>query len=289
MKSNLILFLVATSASIAFISHLRAATVVREQFLTTDYTVNQTVVGQAGGTGFTGAWSENGGLSSAVNFYPRASGLSYSDLSTSGGQLEHFRELTSTSPATSKLAIRDFSFAPPTISGASQIYMGFLFEVSSGADFKWSYNDVQNRISDLTVTASGNATFTGGGSTGSVLNLGSIQSGTNMLLLRVTDATSGSPNDSFYDEIEAWLNPDLTNLGMADEFGYGIISKFNGTNTDLQPGAYSLNASLAAGQSFRFDKFFITDDLNDVVVVIPEPSSAILLLLGSMALLRRRR
>ena len=285
VRTNYLHFL--AFASISFLPSLHAATVVREQFLATDYTDDTTVVGQSGGTGFTGTWSESGGLSSAVNFYPRASGLSYSNLSTSGGQLEHFREITSTAPANTKSASRDFSFMPLTISGSSQMYIGFLFEVDSGANFKWAYNDESNRISDFSVTTGGDASFVGGGTSGSTLNLGTVQAGTNMLLLRVSDATSGSPNNPFYDEIEAWLNPDLTNLGTADDVGFGIISKFGGGDTDEQPGSYNLSGSLDAGESFGFDEFFVTDDLN--AVLVPEPSSAVLLFLSSLALIRRRR
>lgn len=113
-----------------------------------------------------------------------------------------------------------------------------------------------------------------------------------MVLLRVSDNTSGGGgNDGFYDNVEAWLNPDLSNLGAANASGVGIISKFNGGNIDISADGLSITGSLAAGESFTMDEFFVATDLANVTV--PEPSTWALLAgvsaLGLVMLRRRCR
>ncbi len=255
-----------------------------EQFLAADYTADVSVIGQDGGTGFTGNWSQTGGLSADVDFQVRSTGLTYTDLQTAGGALEHFR--TSGGPGT-KVASHSFSFTPLSISGSNVMYLGFLFDVTSGAEFTLTYNTVSNRNTRFVVGAGGAVSVIGGGSDGSTMNLGTAASGTNMILLRATDKTSGTPNNAFYDDVEVWLNPNLLNLGTAGATGSAIISKFNGNNIDTQPNALTLTSSLSTGQSFRIDEFFVTDDLS--TVAIPEPASLALMGLGGLLMLTRSR
>ncbi len=257
---------------------------VHEQFLSADYTADVSIVGQDGGTGFTGNWSESGGLAAAVDFQVRSTGLSYTNLQTAGGALEHFRTSGS---AITKTASHNFSFTPLSVSGSDVLYLGFLFEVTSGAEFTLTYNTVSGRDTRFVVGASGAVSVIGAGGSGSTMNLGSAASGTNLILLRATDRTTGSPSNAFYDDVELWLNPDLASLGAATATGSAIISKFEGSNIDKQPDTLRLSAKLSAGQSFRIDEFFVTDDLS--TVTIPEPASLALLGLGSILVLGRSR
>jgi len=56
----------------------------------------------------------------------------------------------------------------------------------------------------------------------------------------------------------------------------------------MMPDEYILGGSLDPGESFRFDEFFVTDDLS--AVIIPEPGVFAMLAGGfGLLTLRRRR
>ena len=269
---------------------VHATLLVQEDF--SGYTSDATVVGTGPAkTGFTGNWAQTGGLSPDVNFYQRSTGLSYSNFTTGGGSLEYFRNSGS---GGTKILDRAIDFSPVSVSGSDVLYLGFLFKYSGSfttLDFIYE-NDAENRINSFGI-GGGNLTIDLAGSNGSSLNLGSVASDTtHMVLLRISDnTTGGGGNDAFYDNVEAWLNPDLLNLGTADQTGVGIISKFAGGNTDIAGDNLRISGPITSGSSVTFDEFFITDDLSDVTV-IPEPSSVALVLLGgltTLAVVRRRQ
>jgi len=276
MHTRIILIL-----SLSLITSLRATLLVQEDF--SGYSSDSTVVGTGPAkTGFTGNWAQTGGLNSNVNFYQRSSGLNYSGFASSGGSMEHFR--TSGSPSSKNLD-REISFSPVSVSGSDVLYLGFLFEYTgSFTDMTLIYeNEAENRSNEFQI-GGGNLTLNLAGINGSSLDLGSIAADTtHLVLLRISDnTTGGGGNDGFYDNVEAWLNPDLLNLGTADQTGVGIISKFDGGNIDIAADNLRFSGEVTTGSSATFDEFFVTDDLSDVTV-IPEPGSIGLLLLGGLA------
>lgn len=258
----------------------------------TGYTSDQTIVGQnPATTGFSGAWANpnNLGLAAVVDFYPRSTGLSYTGFgSATGGSLEHFRV---SGTAATKNVTRPISFTPATVSGSSVLYIGFLFEHSGGTDVDATVNyGVLGDRDNLFILNGSSLSIDLAGTNGSTLNLGAVaQDTTHMVLLRVSDnTTGGGGNDAFYDNVEAWLNPDLSSLGAANAGGVGIISKFSGGNTDISANGLSLSGALAAGESFTMDEFFVVTDLANVTV--PEPSTwALMAGLAALGLVMLRR
>lgn len=277
-------------------STLNGAILVHESF--SGYTADTTAVGQnPSTTGFSGAWvnsgGSGGGLASTVDFYPRSTGLSYTGLSlNAGGSLEHFR---TSGTATSKQIDRPISFTPATVSGSNVLYIGFLFQHSATSgndvDATLNYGVLESRDNQF-ILDGGNLSVDLAGSNGSTLSLGAVAQNTpNLVLLRVSDnTTGGGGNDSFYDTVEAWINPDLSNLGAADQTGVGIISKFSGGNTDISADGLRFSGSLAAGEAFSIDEFFVATDLSDFTAPIPEPSTwALFAGVGALALVAFRR
>ncbi|MGC9451808.1 MAG: PEP-CTERM sorting domain-containing protein [Oceanipulchritudo sp.] len=294
MKSNKRLLVTLLSGILATAAN--GSILVKES--ATGYTPDTTIVGQnPTTTGFSGAWTNpnNFGLAASVDFYPRSTGLSYTGFgSATGGSLEHFRV---SGTAATKQVERPISFTPATVSGSDVLYIGFLFQHSATSgndvDATVTYGLLGSSRDNNFILDGGSLSIGLAGSNGSTLNLGAVaQDTTHMVLLRVSDnTTGGGGNDAFYDNVEAWLNPDLSNLGTANASGVGIISKFNGSNTDISADGLSLLGVLAAGESFTMDEFFVATDLANVTV--PEPSTWALLAgvsaLGLVMLRRRCR
>ncbi len=269
-----------------FLISAHATIFVQESFLTTDYTADTNVVGQNGGTGFSGNWSSGDVFAPTVRFDTRSTGLSYSGWSNEGGSLEHYR---TNSSSFTKTITHNLNYSAPTISGSDVAYFGFLFNATAGVRFDLSWNGTSSR--NNVFTYAGNTTeemvFNGGGSASTELRVAAAAGQDHLVLLRISDNTTYD-FEEYYDNIEMWVDPDLSNLGVADDTGRGIFSKFGGGNTDLAADDWSITATLTEGQSFKVDELFFSNDL----IAIPEPSSALLFLTGvavSLISLRRKR
>lgn len=267
----------------------RATILVRESFLLTDYTVDTDLVGQNGGTGFTGNWESSDAFAASVRYEPRSEGLSYPNLISEGGALEHFR---SSGSEFEKIVRRDLDFSPPVISGSNVAYFGFLFEAQNADSiFSVNWNSTVNR--ETLFLYDGTAMrVRGGGSVGgpqSTVFLPAAPGQTHLVLVRISDNTTSEFNE-FYDTFDIWLNPDLTDLGEPDASDFGIWSKFSGENTDLMADEININASLSPGESFTVDEFFYTDSLTSIPV-IPEPALVSFLagFTAAFAFIRHRR
>ena len=257
---------------------------VQESFKTTEYTVDTDLVGQNGGSGFTGNWTSSDAFAAHVRYEPRSAGLSYPGWPDAGGSVEHFRN---DGEVHTKRVAHATSYSAPTISGTDVAYFGFLFNSDDRFEVQWvGGGSRENRF--IYAPDSEEIVFLGGGSlapSSREIRLDAEVNKTHLILLRISDNTTHT-FEAFYDNIEAWVDPaDLSNLGLADGTALGIFSKFNGNNNDLTADELALTASLESGESFRVDEFFFTDDLAS----IPEPATGLILLGGGLALLVRRR
>ena len=111
----------------------------------------------------------------------------------------------------------------------------------------------------------------------------SVSNGTNLLLLKATKGgPKASPTNS---EFEFWLNPgDISSesaLGAAD---FSVSDGLWGRDTQVLS---SIKASLPDGG--RLDEIRIATTFNDLIGVIPEPSTFVLAGLGLMSVCFQRR
>jgi hypothetical protein len=97
------------------------------------------------------------------------------------------------------------------------------------------------------------------------------------------DGTSGDA-DGFYDQLEMWINPNSANLGTPDV----IIDNSMGISGGLTHFMLRYNNASASAE-YLLDEFRITENLHQALGIIPEPTTALLLMMGAGLFLWRRR
>lgn len=236
---------------------------------------------QNGGTGFSGGWGNQ--VAATVN----ATGLNYSGLATSGRSanlsgdgVSIFRGLT-------------------TAGGGSgtNVWMSFLIE-SAGGNAGISYFDGGNeqtfagRVGGNGINGFGTLFYKGAGrpivdaaagNLGAPFTPASSDTNSHMFVLQI-DQTGATP------VYRGWLDPDAADLGTGAAPTSG--STFT-VNTDTQFFNYTqlrMGLFSGVGASVNFDELRLGDTWADVSPAgVPEPSSLLLLSVGALGLLRRRR
>ena len=290
------------------IGSAQSALLVQESF---DYSVDATIDGQNGGTGFSGAWS--GTNTAGGNSYTVENGMSFPGLTTVGGSAgrdardgRHVINRTLSGAAQSALtgdnttvyfsilmdprsssisgnapfenntrgtfvfgssALSDASGATPGIFGAASSGIGVAFNGSNGGTVNNTTFENSN-IVGVSYAGTTGATITGGtGPLGDVISM-------------IVGEITWSPNGS--DDVINLYNVTDPNAGLPG-------AAFATINVDLDQSTFN-TISYAEGQASQIDEIFFGESLADVgVSAIPEPSSALLLGLSGLALLRRRR
>jgi uncharacterized protein (TIGR03382 family) len=265
-----------------------------------DYTADEVVVGKNGGSGFSNAWTSEGGSGYTV----KVGGLTFSDLSVTGGRVQV--QASGGWAASSRIG-RDLS-----VSAAGQTYGSFLFRLQSPFDTNnWE-------VAGLLIGAAGEgdndhtaavypsewgqpvgARLEGNfaGSNGSALTQGET-----FLVLFSSNLSNGSQalsmwvlNSNQFDNFktggltEAELNGAGVGSGNSNVWAKTSVS---GTDPTLD-GTGNLKFMTFGGNDgmeASYDELRLSQtSLNEVAPVIPEPTSALLGLVGFAALLRRRR
>lgn len=252
-------------------------------------------------TGFTGNWTSTSAFATSVDYYARSAGLDYGTLITTPGALDAFRT-TGTSPDTKSVRRSfDYSFDPE-----DEIWVSYLFQFSPlGTANGGSAVTVQlaaDTDRDLTLNIApegtgpgGRATLTGGGSAGSVLDLGVLDPDrTHLLVMRAEPRLGTTDFNGYYDALSVWLDPEsLTELGLPDATGFSVVRNQGSTLGDYEAFDELLLTvrPQPAPFSFQFDEFRIGTGAS-AVLPVPEPATMLLAAMGASALAgytRRRR
>ncbi|MCC5848107.1 MAG: PEP-CTERM sorting domain-containing protein [Verrucomicrobia bacterium] len=279
-----------------FVHQAHADLLVYEGF--SGYTVDTTIVGQGPAkTGFTGNWSQTGGMAAGVvDYVPRSSGLSYENYApTSNGSLEHFR---ASGGSHAKTLTRGLNYV---MDNTDDYFLSFLVSYSGGAtaDSTLTFTNEKNRPSVFSINHSTGAfSFTPNGGSATVFNSNLAADETHLIVLRAYQQSEGNPNSAFFERYDIWVNPEITadpnptlaNLGTADGSGWGILRFFDGGSNPLPFNTLRFSNTLSEGGSVTTDEIVISQSLSDIVA-IPEPGTLVLLgiALGTLAIFRRRK
>jgi hypothetical protein len=290
------------------IGSAQSAVLVQESF---DYAGDANIGGLNGGTGFSGAWS--GTNTAGSNSYTVEDGISFPGVASSGGSAgrvsrdgRHVITRTVTGAAQSAFtgdnttvyfsilmdprssdisgnspfenntrgtfvfgssALSDASGATPGIFGSASSGIGVAFNGANGGTVNNTTFENSNLVG-VSYDGATAATIIGG--TGA---LGDVVS---MVVGEITWSANGSD--------------DVINLYNVTDPSAGLpASAFATINVDLDQSTFN-TISYAEGQASQIDEIIFGEELADVGVgLVPEPSSALLLSLSSLALLRRRR
>lgn len=295
MKRTLSTFLAAAFAVVA--TDASAAVLAKTDY--NDYpNPGSTLTGQSGpdDIGFASTWT-----SSSANLQAEAGGILDGDLSNgqakfiaAPGQFSQF----------SRIARRDLNAQvdPPN----NTFYMSHLVNAGSSVGPNQDYALVGFGDFTAQATIEGTANFLGGAFTGFV---GNGTGGVDLVIRSRTGAPAGDISDEILvtdaenttfnvvmaleynnpgDEIRYWVNPTDFQNGEA---GLTATSSVNGTIAGFQLGAAGSMNDLTVAIN-GFDRSFFWDEsilASDVASLVPEPSSALLLTLGALVGLGRRR
>jgi len=235
-----------------------------------------TIVGQAGGSGWTNTWSAAAASANVVS-----GGLSYSNGSVASSGGSHAIEIISGTGSVLNSALQR-SFSTQTVT----LYMSFLWQDSANNESPTASGDFtqvgfDNASTDGNPNLSflrnnGNLTLRNGTGGGVDTGLdGSI--GTTYMI--VVKATKGAT----YYTADMWVNP--TSLTEVAPLASNTAnSGINDIGTFLVRTAF-----METSDAFQIDNIRIGTEWSDVVLAVPEPSAALLGGLGTLMLLRRRR
>ncbi|MEM1060303.1 MAG: PEP-CTERM sorting domain-containing protein [Verrucomicrobiota bacterium] len=248
-----------------------------------DYASGSTLNGSNGGSGdWNAAWVAN----SAVDI--NGSGLSYLNggISLNGGD-RSFR-VDASSSGTATLLSRSFD----TTGGSGEVYFSFLFQATSTGNqqvFNFGLSDdadinnagtIGDPFSSQPNLAARTRASTSDGTDDSGF---SYSNGTTYLLVG-RFSTDGSQSGDTWDQMELWINPDSLVAGTAD----ATIDRTAAISGAVIDTINMQTSGFTGSQSFLFDELRIGTSFASVVV--PEPSSAGLLLgAASFLVLHRRR
>lgn len=239
--------------------------------------------GPTGGSiaGFSGSWTADSNASFGA-YTTIATGLQYSAggkaLDTSGGSVHFTRTNAYGATASAKPAYRSATASTGTTLYGSVLVSAddwvssagnpLTFEISAASTFSFG------------VDADGFANFNGTAVGGSALSTDT----THLLVFKIDEpGVSGDENWSF------WIDPtDLTAEGTATDTGLtGGNYIFNSTSSITN---IRVEAESGSSDALYFDEFKLGDGWSYVVSIIPEPSSASMLLaFGALALAISRR
>ncbi|MBI1370915.1 MAG: PEP-CTERM sorting domain-containing protein [Planctomycetes bacterium] len=246
-------------------------------------------------TGFAAAaWNSTSAFAANIYYRNESTQLTYIDstgmhqLVTSTGQLDLFR--SSGSSADDKDMARSLAIGN---SLPDTLFISMIAKVASGASLtvrSASTDGSSERRFNFGIDASGHPFVTGTG-TGSGMNTNTSitvdPTKTNFLVAKlINDGTSS-------DEIDLYLDPKLTSEGLntpvavIDGGNFYVGSNASWTLEDI----FFRNRVTAAGQSIIMDELRIASTWAEATpnILVPEPTSAAIVLLGVTGLMRRRR
>jgi hypothetical protein len=280
MKSTLfttsaILSLMASTAS--------AAIIVSDSFLTggSNYnTGSATITGQGPAvTGMTGNWLAG----TAGNFPVVTTGLNYTGtnyIAEDGGSL---------SRGTGSARLGRLLTTPYDNASTGTVYLSFLMqtpntfsgdyralELHNGGFVDGTHREFQLgfQSTDFNSTTNYGVRLNNSNTTRAVL--GTNNSGVNLFVAKFVFSTTTNA-----DSVTVWQNPDLT--GSGDLTGGTTLTGFDMAFDRISMAAFN-------GPATSWDEVRIGTSVDDIrLVVVPEPSAALLGGLGVLALLRRRR
>lgn len=281
--------LTVAAASLLALSALNGAIILHESF---DYTAGS-LSANNGGTGWSGAWvagtnTQQGGQGNGVPFVVPSDGLSYPDFVSSGASAD---ELGTVAPAAAQSAR---SFTAPTgwgvdgnifwfsvlgfqsSGGAANLMFGTVSSGGAGAGSEAGFGLLLNGGNTNTIYArmgtAGPASVAGTGIT-------------NQTVLVVGRVSFSDTNNA--DALDLWLNPSVF---ATDAASLGTITSSHTGNINLSGNEVFMRSLNTAAT--RFDEIRLGNNLSDVLVAVPEPSTyaAFLAVLAlAFGIIRRRK
>ena len=281
-----------------------AAILIHETF---DYSTGAIGGQAANATGLSGNWSAGGTLSSGSNatFNIAASSLNFTGhfaaeggslLMSNGGGNYGEGAATATVGATLTGSSALFSSSIMTLNISGSYFNDWVIEqrFNSVADGNFNTTSGRNLVSSF---GSGSSSNRKGGVSSNNSEVtqatGTLSAGTKYLLVTsyvvsgsdITNATMHAFNESAY---ASYLANTSVETAAADLGTYALFS-LSDTDTASLANFDFLQFSILGGPTGQVDDFRVGTQITDVVNVIPEPSAAVLGLLGALGILRRRR
>lgn len=256
-------------------------------------------------TGFTGAWNSTTDFSSDAYVKGAPGQIIYNDgsnnvLNTTTGQMLFSRD-SSSSFSGNKNWSRNLSIG---VSLPQTLYVSMMIQSTAGTPISWrSASSLSGGGSDrrfgYDISATGELSVFGVQSAGGNLTkvVGNIAfDQPQMLVMRLeNNLNPDTASNAEGDQMKFWLNPILTS--EASNPSPTILSttpnKLNWyvVNPSWTLGYVEFNADVAAGESVIFDEFRIGNTWADVTpfTIVPEPSQLLLLSIGLLGALSKRR
>ncbi len=242
-------------------------------------------------TGFTGDWYDSdAGISSNVNSRSLSGGLSYANYAGgTPGMAEPFRDAGIA--GTGKVLSRSLAPISSTVLDSSgKYYFSALIDFNSAPGGGVGFASAGSRDNDFIYDGS-LVTFQSGGNSGQSTTF-TPMAGTNLVVVEYTNDTTGngSLSNAYYTRWNLYVNPDLSDGNLSGDLtatGFGI--GFLENTATAGPSDLRLNMNnLAAGDSVFVDEVYFTTDASDFIL-IPEPTSLLLLLGAGLAILVFRK
>ena len=256
-------------------------------------------------TGFTGEWNSPDNYASTVYIQAEPTQLVYNDgagnlLDSTAGQMTLSRVPGSNSAGV-KTWSRNLSLGT---SLPNVMYVSMVVQATAGIPFQWrsasSNNGNDDRRFGFNVDAAGSLDLVGVQAVGGTLTAPGVATltpdQTHFIVMRFENNVNPSAGGgSEGDQMQFWVDPVLTSEGAPDHVFSTTANRMNwyvAGNASWTLEYFEFAADPDGGQGVTFDELRIGDTWDDVTPssLIPEPSSALLGLLGlGLVALRRRR
>ena len=230
-----------------------AALFLSESFNYTSLAQDASLDGQTGGTGWSAGWSANTAYDTA--------GLTNAFVNSSGGAAH---------PTSTGGTDRPFDITGRTADGQVQ-WTSFLIDPSGSGRFLFFSGGSSSEGFGINFNATTTSLRIAGSDGATSANWGT---GTNLVIMKSTWSTGADLS------VDLWLNP--ADVSSEGSLGAETLTG-SGTSVAVNGGLFP-----RGNGTFVFDEVRMGDSLSDVVVV-PEPSVAALVLVGSGLLLIRRK
>jgi hypothetical protein len=242
--------------------------------------------------GFGGEWRHLDSVNQNAYGKVLTSTLTYSGMQTTPGSLSISR---TTGSASIKRFERDLSIG--TSKGYTEtLYVAGLIQPSAGTAFSVKfYYAPADRSFEFSVDADG-LTALAGNSSGSASTAPGLWTAgaANLFVLKLENAVLSEDSELYAgDRISLYINPDLSSEASnsaALAFGTATSNFYVTGNTGYTLSTMRLTAAPGPNSSVIFDELKITTTWEELsqTVVIPEPSAAVLMLLGLLPFRRKR-
>ncbi len=237
-----------------------------------DYQIDATLRSQTDArTGFTGAWG-NPLVATNLDFEIRDDSSDFTGLLTgTNGALEIFEARAGISPQGRSIS-RALSYTVPT---EGNFYIAMSWSTADAAPLGFTLDGGSFDIV-VSVATDGTVSVSFGGASAVNYNSGVKKAFTdgdwNLLVLQVTEDLS----DARYDDVAVWLNPAISggSLGTPDKDDCrGIVHDLAANNTPTAFTSATFRGTVGTGDEVRFDEFYITTELTDIVANIADTTA----------------